>query len=135
MSYSERLNERIKQEKTNKAIQEKRLTRKQKKAAKINKTLKKDNSKALNTTSTYQDKTFYRSSAWLKLRYAVLIKYGRKCMLCHETEGQMHVDHIIPKSRAPQLALAMSNLQILCRACNIGKGDSCDKDFRPKEQI
>jgi 5-methylcytosine-specific restriction endonuclease McrA len=103
------------------------------KRQKINRVLKKDdNYTSLDTTTNYREKGFYRSKDWLKLRFAVLVKYGRTCMLCRETEGPMHVDHIIPKSRAPQLALAMSNLQVLCRACNVGKGDSNDTDFRPK---
>jgi hypothetical protein len=37
---------------------------------------------------------FYDSKEWRNLRYLVLRKYGRQCMLCSSTDGVMHVDHI-----------------------------------------
>lgn len=137
MSFLERMKDKIEidthvnQDKQNKRKRKSKSRRRQK-IKKINEVLKKnDNPLSLNTTKNYREKGFYSTKDWLKLRFAVLVKYGRTCMLCKETEGPMHVDHIIPKSRAPQLALAMSNLQVLCRACNIGKSDSNDTDFRP----
>ena len=76
---------------------------------------------------------FYKTRKWNTLRYAVLKKYGRECMCCGATEGQMHVDHIIPKSKNKLLELAFTNLQVLCRQCNLGKSNWDDTDFRPKE--
>jgi 5-methylcytosine-specific restriction endonuclease McrA len=35
----------------------------------------------------------------------------------------IHVDHIIPRSKAPALALVVDNLQPLCEDCNMGKGN------------
>lgn len=74
---------------------------------------------------------FYESDAWLRLRYQTLIRYGRVCMLCRTAIGEMHVDHIKPRSKHPELALDPENLQVLCRACNIGKSNTDETDLRP----
>jgi len=76
---------------------------------------------------------FYSSREWIKVRYKVLSTYGRECMLCGDT-GQMHVDHIKPRSKYPDLALDFDNLQVLCKSCNIGKMADDEKDFRPKKE-
>lgn len=74
--------------------------------------------------------SFYVTPAWLQLRFAVLTRYGSKCMLCNSISGTMHVDHIKPRSKYPQLALKIDNLQILCGPCNIGKSNLDETDFR-----
>ncbi len=38
-----------------------------------------------------------------------------------------------PRSKYPELALDPENLQVLCRACNMGKRAWDETDFRPKE--
>jgi len=43
----------------------------------------------------------------------------------------MHVDHIRPRSKSPSLELDPDNLQVLCKACNLGKSNLDDTDFRP----
>jgi 5-methylcytosine-specific restriction endonuclease McrA len=75
--------------------------------------------------------SFYTSDEWLKLRYQALKKYGKTCMLCGEVKGPVHVDHIKPRSKYPQLALDFDNLQILCVKCNLGKSNTDETDFRP----
>lgn len=75
---------------------------------------------------------FYRTPEWRSLRYQVLRKYGRRCMCCGSTEGQMQVDHIKPRSKFPHLQLNLSNLQVLCRPCNMGKGAWDQTDWRSK---
>lgn len=52
-------------------------------------------------------------------------------MVCFNTGIELHVDHIKPISRAPDLALNINNLQILCKDCNLGKGNRDKKDWRP----
>ncbi|MCL8207737.1 MAG: HNH endonuclease [Actinomycetia bacterium] len=47
--------------------------------------------------------------------------YGKRCQQCGKTNS-LTVDHIIPLSQGGTNAL--SNLQILCRACNQKKGAS-----------
>lgn len=73
---------------------------------------------------------FFLSREWAVLRYRALLEYGKQCMNCGETEGQMHVDHIKPRSKYPELALEFSNLQVLCKPCNLGKGAWDETDFR-----
>jgi len=77
-----------------------------------------------------ESKSFLASRAWLELRYKAIIKYGRKCMCCGTNEGELHVDHIKPRYHHPELALDIDNLQILCRACNMGKGAWDETDWR-----
>ena len=63
---------------------------------------------------------------WPRLREAAFNAYGRKCSACGAMAkhgAKMHVDHIKPMSRFPEIALDLSNLQILCENCNLIKGD------------
>jgi hypothetical protein len=74
---------------------------------------------------------FYESRQWQELRYRALRHHGRKCMLCFATDCELHVDHIKPRSKYPELALQFENLQVLCRACNMGKSNKDETDWRP----
>ena len=47
----------------------------------------------------------------------------------------MHVDHIKPRLRYPELALDMNNLQVLCAICNHGKGGFDETDWRDEPRI
>ncbi len=72
------------------------------------------------------DTSFYRSSAWRKLRFTVLAQSDCRCAACgakSKDGATLHVDHIKPRSKFPEFALDPENLQVLCDACNIGKGD------------
>lgn len=78
---------------------------------------------------------FLSSYAWRSLRWKVITHYGARCMCCGaspETGAVMHVDHIKPRRKRPDLALDFDNLQVLCEACNHGKGNT-EADFRPAE--
>jgi 5-methylcytosine-specific restriction endonuclease McrA len=77
-------------------------------------------------------KSFYHSKDWLFLRYEALKKLPKKCACCAKTEGEMHVDHIKPRSKYPELELDFNNLQILCRDCNLGKSNLDETDWRNK---
>lgn len=79
------------------------------------------------------DDLFYESREWLDLRYMVLQKSGGSCQLCgcRATEDNpLHVDHIQPRSKRPKLALVESNLQVLCKSCNLGKSNKDNTDWR-----
>lgn len=76
------------------------------------------------------DKDFYISRAWRELRYDVLTTYGRKCRVCFRSEIELHVDHIKPISKHPELALDFNNLQVLCVDCNKGKSNRDAIDWR-----
>lgn len=74
---------------------------------------------------------FYDSKEWREVRYRVIKKYGRKCMVCFTSGIEIHVDHIVPISKCPEMALKESNLQVLCKPCNLGKGNRDMIDWRP----
>lgn len=76
---------------------------------------------------------FYKSSAWLKLRAKALHLYGNICQCCGKSPKDgicIHVDHIKPRSEYPELELDISNLQILCNECNMGKLNRYEVDWR-----
>ena len=57
----------------------------------------------------------------------------RCCALCR-SEGRrgqpLNVDHIKNRRENPQLAVTLSNTQILCDPCNAGKGNWRQEDYR-----
>lgn len=80
-------------------------------------------------------KDFFTSTEWKQLRYLALKNNGASCQCCGAKAGngvQIHVDHIKPRSRFPELELCLDNLQILCGDCNIGKGAWDATDWRQK---
>jgi len=70
------------------------------------------------------------------VRYEVLKRANKRCELCKVSEGDslyeerlpLHIDHIIPRSKGGSNDI--ENLQVLCRACNQGKGNRDSTDFR-----
>ncbi|MDH3664769.1 MAG: HNH endonuclease [Alphaproteobacteria bacterium] len=80
--------------------------------------------------------SFYRSHKWRRLRVDALEanrqRYGMlACECCGMVDvGAFHVDHIYPRSTHPELALDPANLQVLCDACNIGKGTAYTTNWR-----
>lgn len=73
---------------------------------------------------------FFQSRRWQRVRYEAIKKYGRKCLACGVKAKEIHVDHVKPRSKYPELALELSNLQTLCRDCNFGKGNWDTTDWR-----
>lgn len=76
---------------------------------------------------------FLKTYEWAALRYAVLEKYGARCVICGRTPEDdvvIVVDHIRSRRRFPHLALEISNLEPACRQCNWGKGNKT-RDWRP----
>ena len=68
---------------------------------------------------------FYSSPEWGKLREQVIKERGRVCAECGRriaSENDITVDHKLPRSKYPELALAKENLHVLCRKCNSRKG-------------
>jgi len=72
---------------------------------------------------------FYSSSEWAKIRYQVLKEQGRECVVCGATKN-LTVDHIKPLRKYPELAKDITNLQVMCRLCNRGKGAWDQTDWR-----
>lgn len=76
---------------------------------------------------------FYMTREWRELRYEALKINGGKCQLCGcgRAEGKkIHVDHIKPRSKYPELELDLTNLQVLCEDCNLGKSNRDETDWR-----
>ena len=91
------------------------------------------------TDQTYDKKAddFLNSPLWKALRYRVLSHYGHRCQKCGATRAQsphvvLHVDHIKPRSKYPELRLDFDNLQVLCGDCNLGKSNRYEDDYRPR---
>lgn len=82
-----------------------------------------------NLTSRKGASQFYTSHEWSELRYKAFIEYGRECVVCGCTK-KLTVDHIKPLRKYPDLAREMSNLQVMCRLCNRGKGAWDETDWR-----
>jgi hypothetical protein len=72
----------------------------------------------------------------LGIRYEVLKRANKRCELCGVQEGDegyedrlpLHIDHIEPRSKGGSNEI--DNLQVLCRACNLGKSNRDNTDFR-----
>lgn len=114
-----------------------RKERVEKRSAKIG--LKPVKVKADAPSSILKDE-FYKSWEWRTLRMEAIQAHGRSCQCCGAAPGQKYasgepvricVDHIKPISKHWHLRLDLSNLQILCDECNMGKGNWSETDFRP----
>ncbi len=80
-----------------------------------------------------RDDGFYESREWRQVRYAALRACGAKCLCCGASAAdgaRLHVDHIKPRYTHPHLSLELSNLQVLCEDCNLGKGAWDETDWR-----
>lgn len=76
---------------------------------------------------------FYSSDEWRQTRYHALLANDGRCECCGASKASgavLHVDHIKPRSRFPEFALDLANLQVLCADCNIGKGAADETDWR-----
>jgi hypothetical protein len=84
--------------------------------------------------------SFHNSPEWLDARYKALKRARGFCSCCGcrgEPDNPLQVDHIQPRSQFPRLALVQSNLQVLCRRCNLGKSnkDMTDWRFEPSREL
>lgn len=89
------------------------------------------------TSGFTQSTDFYSSPAWRRVRADALHHWGDAPCACCNTpfNGRVkHVDHIKPRSKYPKLALVLSNLQVMCEDCNMGKGNRHEYDWRSDEQ-
>ena len=65
---------------------------------------------------------------WMELRTRLFAEHKNECRCCGATKF-LQADHIYPVSIYPELQLEYSNLQILCRGCNIRKGNRYVKKY------
>lgn len=67
-------------------------------------------------------------AVWNDLRTKLFSENENVCACCGSTE-KLEADHIYPVSIYPELRLNYSNLQILCKSCNIRKGNRYVKKY------
>ena len=73
-----------------------------------------------------ETRQFYSSPEWNLIRKQVIKAKGRVCSECGKQIADSYdvtVDHVLPRSKYPELALDKQNLRVLCRSCNSRKGD------------
>ena len=72
------------------------------------------------------------SRKYKEVRLRVLARDGYTCYYCGH-EGQdgngLTIDHVIPVSKAPELAIDESNMRIACKSCNSRKGSRNERVF------
>lgn len=72
------------------------------------------------------------SRKYREVRLRVLARDGYVCYYCGH-EGQdgngLTIDHIIPVSKSPELAIDESNMRIACKSCNSKKGSRNERVF------
>ncbi len=76
---------------------------------------------------------FYETAKWKEVRYMALLANDGRCELCGASKKDgviLHVDHIKPRSKYPELRLDPNNLQVLCEPCNMGKSNIDETDWR-----
>jgi hypothetical protein len=60
------------------------------------------------------------SRRYREQRERVFKRDGRFCQICGTDEGEMHIDHVIPRKVGGDHSL--DNLRVLCKSCNLRKG-------------
>ena len=76
---------------------------------------------------------FLLSREWKEIRYQAPRASNGRCQCCGasgQSGARLNVDHIKPRIKFPELALTISNLQVLCSMCNMGKGWKDQTDWR-----
>jgi len=80
---------------------------------------------------------FYSSKQWASVRYAALIRADGRCKCCGASAAdgaRLHVDHIKPRSKFPELALSLDNMQVLCDMCNVAKSNIDQTNWQAKHK-
>lgn len=67
------------------------------------------------------------SRRYREQRERVFKRDGRVCQICGTDEGEMHIDHVIPRKAGGDHSL--DNLRVLCKSCNLRKGALNDGVF------
>ena len=62
------------------------------------------------------------SRKYKEVRLKALARDGYVCYYCGAENKDMTIDHIIPISKAPELAIDIENMVTACKPCNSSKG-------------
>jgi 5-methylcytosine-specific restriction endonuclease McrA len=69
------------------------------------------------------------SRKYKEVRLKALARDGYVCYYCGAESKHMTVDHIIPISKAPELAIDINNMITACKSCNSSKGSRSQGSF------
>ena len=69
------------------------------------------------------------SRKYKEVRLKKLAQDGWVCFYCGYEGHDMTIDHIIPVSKAPELAISMDNMVSCCKPCNSRKGSRSQGAF------
>ena len=72
-------------------------------------------------------KVYYSAKEWQSARKQVFDRDGHSCYVCGNLAT--HIDHLLPKSKYPELALNLDNLKPICYDCNFEKLDIVKEEF------
>lgn len=88
--------------------------------------------KSPNAFTKHDREAFFKSQQWKEARYQVFLRDGKVCACCGVNGPGIvfHIDHIRPLWTNPELALDLTNLQVMCSLCNEGKGALDSTDWR-----
>jgi 5-methylcytosine-specific restriction endonuclease McrA len=73
------------------------------------------------TRPNYDQRAWYRTMRWARLRNQVLLEAAYACAGCSHVQVKLEVDHIRKHDGDPALFWAKSNLQALCPQCHHAK--------------
>lgn len=69
------------------------------------------------------------SRKYKEVRLRALARDGYVCHYCGAEDKNMTIDHIIPISKAPELAIDIENMVTACKPCNSSKGSRSQGSF------
>lgn len=69
------------------------------------------------------------SRKYKEVRLRALARDGYVCFYCGHEGKDMTIDHIIPVSKAPELAIDIENMVTACKSCNSSKGSRSQGRF------
>lgn len=82
--------------------------------------------------STKSVDPFFRSASWKAFRAQVLARRARMCARCGRPVAmneRIHLDHRVPRRKAPERAFDESNIELLCHPCHSKKTAARDGGF------
>ena len=74
------------------------------------------------------------SRKYKEVRLRKLAEDGWVCFYCGYEGKDMTIDHIIPISTAPELAIEISNMVSCCKPCNSSKGNRSQGVFLERKR-
>ncbi|WP_164745599.1 HNH endonuclease [Neobacillus mesonae] len=81
-----------------------------------------------------EEKKFFNSTRWKKLRKRIMDRDGGYCQRCLIkyniiTTSSLEAHHIKPRNKYPELRWNVDNLVTLCKSCNTSIGTKEELDF------